>query len=229
MSYPDNFETPAFPAGKRIAISRAMAIWTLVMCLVIVFLCGILIWSARSERLVPFLISVNNNTGEWAIVGKHDGIIKAPVAQTMQESVVVRFMQDWFRISGSAAANNNTWKKCERNDCSTESSLISGARPCAIYCLAGEDLFSRFVNSVLPNYELQFESGDAWELNKDNILVSPIGKISEMGGTWHVTATVSTTTGDMAIRAFVKVARNNANYPQTIGFYIADFNAYRID
>ena len=63
------------------------------------FFIGILLWSARSDRLEPFMISANNDTGEWKIVGKSSNSVEYSVARTMQESVVGNFVKDWFKIS----------------------------------------------------------------------------------------------------------------------------------
>jgi hypothetical protein len=223
LDYPGNFETPANPAGTRIAVSRFMAICASVMFLVIVFLCGILIWSSRSDKLVPFLISTNNDTGEWAVVGRASPDLEYSVERTMQESVIGNFARQWFKISKDDDENDDRWKKCERTACAA-----SGA--CAIYCASGDELFSRFMFEVLPDYKSRVSNGEAWELDEKTMVITPAGAISEVGGTWQIQTSVrSNFSGVLEIKAFVKVARNKAYYPQTMGFYVADFNAYRMN
>lgn len=230
MDYPGNFETPAFPAGKRIAISRVMSIWTLVAFFIIVCLCGILLWSSRSERLSPFMISANNDTGEWKIVGQSGSELNYSVERTMQESVVGNFIKDWFKISSTPIANEVAWKQCDRATCSSGEGLMFGTRQCAIYCNVSDDVFSRFMYEVLPGYKTRADNGQVWRVFDEDVNISPAGRISEQGGTWRIYATITPETDQVfKIVAFVKVARNNNFYPKTMGFYIADFNSYRVD
>ncbi|MDR0726895.1 MAG: hypothetical protein LBF37_02420 [Rickettsiales bacterium] len=229
MDYPGNFEIPVFPAGKRIAISRFMAIATLVSFLIIIFLCGILIWSARSDRLNPFMISANLVTGEWQVVGRSDTTTDYSVEYTMQESVAGNFVKDWFKISSTPVANEVAWKQCDRATCGSGDGLMFGTRQCAIYCSVSDEVFSRFFYNTLPTYQARAENGEVWYVNDNDITISPAGQVGPVGGTWEVRAIVSSeTTEDFAIIAFIKIARNNNFYPKTMGYYIADFNSYRM-
>jgi hypothetical protein len=229
VDYPGNFEIPVFPAGKRIAISRFMAIATLVSFLIIIFLCGILIWSARSDRLNPFMISANLVTGEWQVVGRSDTTTDYSVEYTMQESVAGNFVKDWFKISSTPVANEVAWKQCDRATCGSGDGLMFGTRQCAIYCSVSDEVFSRFFYNTLPTYQARAENGEVWYVNDNDITISPAGQVGPVGGTWEVRAIVSSeTTEDFAIIAFIKIARNNNFYPKTMGYYIADFNSYRM-
>ncbi len=230
MDYPGNFQTPADPAGKSIAVSRFMAICTFVAFFIIVFLCGILLWSARSERLEPFMISTNSENGEWKIVGKNPVSLEYPAQRTMQESVVGNFVKDWFNISKDNSENENAWKECDRNICISGDTLMFGERSCAIYCSVSEDLYSRFSYDILPDYRKRFQNGETWQIYEKSLSIMPAGKISDNGGTWQVNLTlVSNIAGRFNVKIFMKVARNKNFYPQTMGFYVADFNSYRID
>jgi hypothetical protein len=229
LDYPGNFEIPAFPAGKRIAVSRFMAISTLVAFLLIVFLCGILLWSSRSQRLEPFMISTDNSTGEWRVIGRNSGTVEYPRTYTMQESVVGNFIKDWFKISADNSENENAWKACERNVC-TSDNLMFGEHSCSIYCSVSDELFSRFSYEILPDYKQRFQDGETWKIDEKKLSVLPAGKISDRGGTWQVTVTVnSTKLGQFNVKIFLKIAKNTTSYPQTMGFYVADFNAYRMN
>ena len=56
----------------------------------------------------------------------------------------------------------------------------------------------------------------------------PSGKITKDGGTWIVRTSVrSNLNGDFDVIAYVKIARDMERYPQTLGFYVTEFNAYR--
>ncbi len=231
MDYPASFDTPAFPAGKRIAVSRFMAIGILAVGLVIVSLCGLIWWSARSGRVDPFIISINQTTGQWEIVGHSHGEFEYSAMRTMQESVVGNFVRDWFTLSADADENNALWQTCDRAEtCQTDDKLTYGDKTCAIYCASGEDIFSRFVYYVVPDYLSRTENGERMAVNTETLQISPLGKITDMGGTYRIQATLqSSVHGELKVIAFAKVARNTMNYPRTLGFYVADFNAYRID
>jgi len=229
LDYPGNFDIPVNPAGKRIAVSRVMAIWTLVAFLLAIFLCGILLWSANSERLEPFMISADNNSGEWKIVGRNSDALEYSATRTMQESVVGNFVKNWFKISSDNSENENVWKVCERNSCISDDNLTFGNRTCAIYCNSGEDLYSKFSYSIMPDYQQRVQKGETWDLDEKTLSIIPMGKITENGGTWQVNGTItSSTSGSFEIKAFLKIARNKNLYNQSMGFYVADINSYRI-
>lgn len=229
MEYPDNFEIPVFPAGKRIAVSRAMAIWISVVFLLIIFTSIILLWSYKSQRFSPLIVFTNDN-GEWGVIDNNANNKKLPVSYTMQEYVVGNFVQEWFRISDNNSENELSWSECEREKCRNDA-LTFGSGICSLYCSSGEDLFSRFTQDVIPNYQSYINAGQYWKIDKSTIIIKPVGKISENGGTWYITADViyDGKKNSFKIEAFVKVALNTVNYPQTMGFYVADFNSYRIN
>lgn len=230
MDYPGNFEVPVFPAGKSIAISRFMAIGTSVLFLIIIFLCGLLIWSGRSDRLVPYMIATNNEYGEWQVIGKADSVLQYTAERTMQEAVVGRFVQDWFRISLDGTENENAWRSCERTECTSGENLMYGDKMCALYCSSGDEVFARFTSEVLPAYRMAADNGDVWSISDVDMNIQPAGRISAQGGTWRVNATVSSNRfGRFDVQIFMKIARNDNVYPGTMGYYVADFNAYRIN
>ncbi|MBQ3039474.1 MAG: hypothetical protein IJD41_02850, partial [Alphaproteobacteria bacterium] len=67
MKYPDNFDTPTFPAGPRIALSRVMAIAIMVVFALILVAGGMILWASRSQQIHPFLVSVDDVTGAWTV------------------------------------------------------------------------------------------------------------------------------------------------------------------
>ena len=97
LDYPGNFNTPAFPAGKRIAVSRVMGIGILGTFFVITCVCGLLLWGVRSMRLDPFLISIDKITGSWTVIGRSVTLNRAvSITETVQQAVVGNFFQSWF-------------------------------------------------------------------------------------------------------------------------------------
>lgn len=229
MNYPDGYDTPAFPAGARIAVSRVMAIGASVAFLLIVFVAGMILWTSKSIKNDPFLISINQLTGDWASVGHSHGELRFSATRTLQESVVANFVQNWFAISADETENARLWKTCERTtDCTTDANLSYGDKTCAMFCATSEDVFNKFVYYVIPDYQARVMGGERWSVDMSSLQIIPQGKISDGGGAWQVIATVkSNLVGSFKVIAFAKVARQNANYPRTMGYYIADFNAYR--
>lgn len=233
MDYPSDFDTPAFPAGPRIAISRFMAIASCVLFVIIIFACIVVLWAAKSQRVDPFVVSVDELTGEWIIVGHShgNGPVEISAIESLQQSVVGNFMENWFTISGDTAENDARWQTCNRSsECSIENNLAYSDNTCVLYCASGEDLFTRFIYNIVPDYQTRVLAGEEWVVDKMDFQFEPAGQISNDGGTWRITATIqSNISGNIDIVAFAKVARNLENYPQTFGFYVADFNAYKIN
>jgi hypothetical protein len=89
-------------------------------------------------------------------------------------------------------------------------------------------LFRRFRENILPTYERVANAGEQWNPVANSIHIAPVGRVTDAGGTWRIQMLVSTGDGTtMTIMAYAKVAKNPKSYPKTMGYYIADFNAYR--
>ena len=227
MEYPGNFETPAFPAGKSIAISRVMAIGSLVLFVIIVFLCVMILWTAHSRRVSPIILSIDNASGQWVTVGAPRGPAEYSAARALQESVVARFVMNWFLIS-TDGANGAIWARCERDTCADRT--MKSMRECAIYCASDDVVFDEFENDVVPGYRAHAAAGDRWRITPENLELVPLSRIGADGAVWRARATVqSLFSGPFDIVAFVHIARNVTDYPQTMGYYVSGFNAYRVD
>ncbi len=230
MEYPDDFDTPAFPAGRPINSTRLVSIITMVVFLLIVIACGGVLWIQQSLKIHPFLISVNNITGQWRIIGhEHEDIREITATRSLQESVVGKFLQTWFLVAPNDDLNQALWKSCERQNCINRTMIEDNE--CGLYCITGEQLYQTFVENVVPVYQTQFASGEFWALDTNTIQLTPIGDINAGGGTWQIRASifssVSSTPIDILAYAVVKISPNL--YPQTLGYYIENFNAYKMN
>ena len=231
LDYPGNFNTPAFPAGKRIAVSRVMGIGILGTFFVITCVCGLLLWGVRSMRLDPFLISIDKITGSWTVIGRSVTLNRAvSITETVQQAVVGNFFQSWFAISDAAAENDMLWRQCPADECSGAETMLYGERRCAISCAAFDTLYNHFVEDVMPTYHLRAMAGETWGVMTDTIQITPVGgRDMQNGGIWRVQASVwSNINASFDVVAFVRVARAAGKYPMTMGYYVTDFNAYRI-
>ena len=188
-----------------------------------------LVWTMRSVRTEPHILITDTVNEQWQIV-KNDTIrneIKRDTNQLIQESVIWNFVQQWFSISGDHGENAALWNmSCNRNkDCDT--SAASGT--CKIFCATNETLFSKFTSQVLPTYEYNEKNGIYWTPNTENIRIKLIDT-ANTSSTWQVQMTVSTSEHEvMDILAYVTLARNLKTYPRTMGYYITDFNSYRLN
>ena len=229
MNYPDDFNTDTFPAGKSIAISRAMGVGIMAAFFVIMCLCGLIIWTLQSARIEPYVLATGGINDRWRIIMSGDASATAKMTdvQIFQQSLIWQFTQNWFNISPSHETNAAVWDtQCKHEDC------MSGgikAKKCALFCAASDELFYRFSDYVLPNYQAYEASGATWIVDPESIRIEPTGPISNDGGAWQVQATVLTGgTGAMDIVAYAQIGRNVKYFPATRGYFVADFNAYRV-
>ena len=232
LRYPDEFNTPTFPAGPRIASTRVLSVAIMVVFLQIICACGLLLWTQRSAHVHPFLVSINNITGQWEIVGHQHGIMREmSTTQTLQESVLGKFVRNWFWIAENQDVNTARWDKCDRAlACSPENKTGVETGACGIYCLTGDDMFSRFNAVVKPEYQARIADSETWRVDMPSIQMTPIGDVGENGGTWQIRAKIiSNKSAPIEILAYATVGRNTDAYPQTLGYYVADFNAYRMN
>ncbi len=231
MRYPDDFNVPPFPAGKHTAVSRMMSIAVSIVLLGIIFTCGLLLWAQRSVRVHPFLVSIDEITGTWTVVGHHHTEIQElSTVQTMQESVIGKFMRNWFLISDSPGLNDALWHECDREiDCGNINTSGVNSRECALYCVTGDDVFKRFMTDVVPDYQNRLANGELWIPDMTSLQISPIGDVDINGNVWQIRATVySNQNQEINILAYAKVARDDTLYQTTMGYYVQDFNAYRV-
>ncbi len=229
MDYPDNFDTPTFPAGREIALTRWLAIGISVALMLVAVAGGLIFWAARSARVEPFLISVDKTTGLWSIVGHHH-MREMPAVRTMQESVVAKFAVNWFSISATESENTARWQSCDATTCASDEYIARSDRMCAISCATSGELFNRFIYDVVPDYTARVAAGETWRIDMDTLIITPDGEITERGGAWRISAQItSNLVGTIDVLAFATTAREVGSYPATLGFYVQDFNAYRMN
>lgn len=233
MEYPDDFETPAFPAGKPVNSTRLVSIATMVVFLLTIIACGMLLWIQQSVKVHPFLVSINNITGQWEIVGhEHESVRRVPTKRSLQESVIGKFLRSWFFVSNIQSVRDAAWKSCERaTGCGSDYGNDDSAMSCALYCVSSDTLYEKFISGVVPGYMTRIDSGEVWTLISSTIQISPIGEITDAGGTWQIRAQIKSNLSDVPIDilAYAVVYRASDKYPQTLGYYIEDFNAYKMN
>ncbi len=151
-----------------------------------------------------------------------------PALRTLQESVVMKFAANWFRISETDAENQARWDTCDQATCASDEYTARADGMCALSCAASNDLFVRFVQDVAPDYTMRMAAGETWVLDINTLNVIPDGPITTDGGLWRISGQIiSNLVGRIDVLAFATVGRNQNAYPTTLGFYVQDFNAYR--
>ena len=229
MDYPNDFDTPAFPAGKSIAWSRVVAIKISIIFFLIVCLCGLFLFLVHSKRNFPFLISVDPLTDNWLVIAypKKNNEKSIETYQIIQEKLVNDFVTNWFTISNNQSENLSRWKKCDSEDCSLPEQFNPQNIDCALFCAASPDLFQQFSTKVLREYNDRIiQAKETWTIVKKDIRPHYVAQNSSA---WQVYIEIySNINGKFNVLAFVDVNRSQDEYPTTLGYYIEKFNSYRI-
>lgn len=251
MKYPDEFDTSTFPAGKQIAVSRIIGIVTMIVFLLIIFACVLLLWTQKSAHVHPFLVSINNITGQWEVVGhQHTDVKEITTTRALQESTIGKFLRYRFWITENQTLNAGIWRTCNRKiDCNPENKkgvpddickklnldsetcakIDLSTEACALYCLSGDNVHRIFTSNIMPKYTERATIGEVWTPDMSSVQILPVDQVTENGGTWQIRMTIkSSIHGSMRILAYASISRNLTMYPKTLGYYVVDFNAYRI-
>ena len=228
MKYPDDFNTPAFPAGKFVAVSRFMATAVMVIFFLIVCLCGIILWVKKTQDVSPFLISFQPNGERWTMVAYNNHKKEIPAYYVVQESLVYNFARNWFTISTNPKDNQQNWANCSQTPevCTETTGRLDS---CTIFCNCDHKVFDSFEKVVLPTYN-SFGKGVSWVVK--NISVAPLysaESIAKTYGIWKLNVLVDTGMGTATFVGYAHVKQDEHNYPKTMGYYISDFNTYRMN
>lgn len=230
MEYPNRFDTPTFPAGKSIALSRWFSVWILTVFFIIICACACLLFVVRQKGNYPFLISVDPLTSGWTLVaypGKNT-TKQINQYQIIQEKLVMDYVTSWFTISDNMDINNARWAKCESEDCSAPDQYNPSNINCALFCASDDLLFKQFSSKVLPEYHARIAQGaETWTVSH-NMDIKPT-YISENSSLWQVYTKInSSINGNFEVLIFITLERDIKNHPATLGYYVHDFNSYRM-
>ena len=229
MEYPADFDTTGFPAGKVLATNRIIAVLIILLVVLIAVTCGILLWSHRSLKNHPFMVSVDSATGQWTIVGHQHGDYKTIKSEGLViHSVIAHFIKYRFSISVDMTVNDMVWQQCDLDtDCSLaahqDNSIINPDK-CGLYCTTDAAVFDDFTAKVVPVYRQYALAHDERTVDLSAIRFKHLG-----GGVFQVQFVINSTLyGEMDILGFAKIERDTSHYPYNLGYYVSDFTAYRI-
>lgn len=228
MDYPNDFNIKSFPAGKTIAFSRSVSIWISIVFFLIVSMCGLLLLCVHFKQNYPFLISIDPFTEEWTVVAYPGKNKKESVQQyqIMQEKLVHDFVTNWFTISGNKNLDENRWQDCDVEDCTQPKQFNPENIYCAISCKSDSLVYKEFTEKILPQYRTLTQASGRWTVGP--MLITPID-VNQASGTWQVYATIySNKTTAFDVLVFITIERDQTKYPATLGYYIKNFNSYRV-
>ena len=231
MKYPDDFNTPAFPAGRFVAVSRFMG--TAVMCVffLIICVCGIILWVKQTQNISPFLISINPNGERWTVVAHDNHKTTIPAYYVLQESLLNKFVRNWFSVSNNPDENNARWAKCNRDSPACTQDIGNDDITCAIYCPSDDAVWDTFEHVVLPTLtQIATVDGDVWAVKSLSMKpVDSVESITANGGFWKLNIAVQTNTDTLYFTGFARVGYDIQSYPKTMGYYVAEFYTYRMN
>lgn len=231
MKYPDDFNTPAFPAGKFVAVSRFMATAIMVVFFLIICLCGLIFWVKKTQDVSPFLISLSPNDERWAVVAHDNHTTEVPAYYVLQESLLNKFAHNWFTISNNNQVNQAVWKNCAENKQICQDTTGDDSDVCAIYCASNIAVYDAFEKVVLPVYtDLSTEQSVVWNVVGVSIKpVDSIKSITDVGGMWKLNIAVDNGANIVNFIGYAVTAYDATQYPKTMGYYVANFNTYRMN
>ena len=233
MDYPNNFNVPSFPAGKTIALARSVSVWLSIVFFLIVAVCGFIVLGGYYKTNYPFLVSIDSITDDWTTVAypKEQDSDSYQQYEFIQEKLINDFVLNWFTISSDNQINSDRWAECSSDECSEPQQFNPENILCVLSCKSDSLVFHEFKTKVFPQYEaLIRQQSETWRVIGKQFL--PI-IVSEDGGQWQVYTTIKTSSPSGLGRqfdtlTFIEIARDTKSYPATFGYYIKQFNSYRI-
>jgi hypothetical protein len=221
MDYPQRFFQQLFAGNRSLELSRRFAIFSGMIFLLIVFLSIMLVWAYKSQGARPYFLYINDN-GYWTVYSEKNKFsdVVLPWYAPVQESVATNFMTNYLTITPDPEENNSRlWCNCSGNSCS-----ISWGK-CQICCSTNQYVFGIFSKQILPNWQARFANGERFTL--ENVRAFPTGDVTIDGGLWEIVGDlVSNKNQDKRITGFVKVARSEGQYVDTLGYYVEEFDFY---
>ena len=212
LKYPDDFNTPAFPEGKFIAVSRFMATAVMIIFFIIVCLCGFIFWVKKTQDVSPFLVYMGQNNERWTMVAHDNHLTEIPAFYALQESALNKFIRNWFTINDDVWLNQAIWAECSRSsdECLNYEDDDSNIDTCAIYCASSDAVFHNFQTVVLPAYSTLEEEGEpVWTVQKVFIRPADSWKlVTEKGGLWYFNVWVKTGIKVIQFTGYARIGYN---------------------
>ena len=186
-----------------------------------------MVWAKKSQDMTPFLVSIRPNGERWQLVEYNKRNTEISSYYVFQEALLNKFVHNWFLISDNNLLNDANWANCSGNPDVCNDNVATDV--CSIYCTCDKQVFNSFETVVLPVYkELTAMAVPAvWEVKE--LSITPITEIKKSGGNWQLDILVTTNTGVIKFVGYAKTSYDSVDkYPKTMGYYVSDFNTYRM-
>ena len=227
MNYPNEFDTPTFPAGKAIALSRGVSIWTLIISFLIICACGLMLLLIRAKNNYPFLISTDPYTSDWSVVAYPEQKRTISLKEIVQENLVRRYVENWFSIYKNDFVNDSLWSECSDADCEKPEQYDPKNKKCALFCSSDTELFEQFTKKIVPEYRARIEQNSETMRVVSQFITPPVSE-KNTPNVWQSSAIVdSSVYGRFSVLVFMELGKADGKYPATLGYYVKDFNSYR--
>ena len=228
MNYPNEFDTPTFPAGKTIALSRGVSIWTLTISFLIICACGLMLLLVRSKNNYPFLISTDQLTSDWSVVAYPEKEREISVKEITQENLVRKYVDYWFSINKNDFINDSLWQECSDTDCEKPEQYDPMNRKCALFCSSDKEIFEQFTAKIMPEYRARIEQKSE-TMRVVSQIITPPATGANATNVWQSYVIVdSSVNGKFDVLVFLELGKEDGKYPATLGYYVKDFNSYRM-
>lgn len=228
MNYPNDFNIPTFPAGKTVAFSRSVSVWIGVVAFLIICACGLMLLLVHSENNYPFLISTDPITSDWTVVAYPEKTKKIVTTEIVQENLVRNYVEYWFTIDKDNAVNESLWQKCPNTACEALEQYDPTNKICALFCLSGQDLFQQFTEKIVPEYRARIQQKSE-TIRVVSQLITPPAKNQGATNVWQSYAELdSSLNGRFSVLIFIELGYDKKMHPATLGYYVKDFNSYRM-
>lgn len=228
MNYPNDFDTPTFPAGKTVALSRSVSVWISIVFFVIIVACGLILLLNHSKRNYPFLISTDPLTSDWTVVAYPEKNLKISPDRIIQETLVSNYVTYWFSINKNNMINEAMWQECDSTDCESADQYNPKNYNCALFCSSAPELYRQFTEKVLPEYRDRIAQASE-TISVRSQLITPPTNLKSKAGLWQSYVELeSSVNKKFDVLAFIELGYDTDKYPATLGYYVKDFNAYRM-
>lgn len=183
----------------------------------------------KSKNNFPLLIASDPMTSDWTIFAYPEKTRKITSGEIIQENLVRKYVEYWFNINTDQAVNESLWKMCENNDCNSLEQYDPMNKQCALFCSSGSELFHKFTEKIIPEYYARIEQ-KAETMRVISQLITPPAYAESASNVWQSFATIdSSLNGRFSVLIFLELGQDKKErYPANLGYYIKDFNAYRM-
>ena len=182
----------------------------------------------RSKNNYPFLISADPMTADWSVVAYPEKEREISLKEITQENLVRKYVEHWFSIHKNNFINESLWGECSDTDCEMPEQHDPTNKKCALFCSSVPELFKQFTNKIVPEYRARMEQKSE-TMKVVSQIITPPATEKNAPNVWQSFATIdSSLNGRFNVLVFLELGLEDGKHPATLGYYVKDFNSYRM-